>query len=169
LLREVASTYQTARVPVTVEAPEQLNVCADREELRRAIANLTDNAVRHATASVRLRMHADVDNIVLQVDDDGPGIAPADRERVFDRFTRLDDARDRDAGGFGLGLAIVRELVSRAGGTVWLTSRDVPALTDYSSRAPETAGNSEPGTSGLRAEIRLPVAPLPDAALPRSS
>jgi signal transduction histidine kinase len=55
---------------------------------------------------------------VLSVDDDGPGVAPADRSRIFDRFTRLDDGRARDAGGSGLGLAIVREIVAAHGGTV---------------------------------------------------
>ena len=56
----------------------------------------------------------------LAVSDDGGGVPEADRERVFDRFARLDDARDRDSGGSGLGLAIVRELVTRHGGRVWL-------------------------------------------------
>ncbi len=58
----------------------------------------------------------------LLVDDDGAGIPPEDRDRVFDRFTRLDEARARDAGGSGLGLAIVRELVERDGGQVALTA-----------------------------------------------
>ena len=57
---------------------------------------------------------------MIRVRDDGPGVAEADRERVFERFTRLDDARARDFGGTGLGLAIVRELVRRAGGEVAL-------------------------------------------------
>jgi signal transduction histidine kinase len=78
---------------------------------------------------------------LVTVTDDGPGIPPADRERVFDRFTRLDDARARDAGGAGLGLAIVRELVRRHGGSVRLTEADAASGT------------------GLRAEIRLPAAP----------
>ncbi|TWJ30449.1 histidine kinase/DNA gyrase B/HSP90-like ATPase [Micromonospora sagamiensis] len=75
---------------------------------------------------------------LVTVTDDGPGIPAADRERVFDRFTRLDDARDRDAGGAGLGLAIVRELVRLHGGTVRLSdagpglrvSLHLPALPD---------------------------------------
>jgi signal transduction histidine kinase len=76
------------------------------------------------------------------VSDDGPGILPAQRERVFERFARLDDARDRDAGGSGLGLAIVRELVQRLGGTVTLADAE-----------PGTAAESRPG---LRVEVRLP-------------
>jgi signal transduction histidine kinase len=58
--------------------------------------------------------------VVIEVSDDGHGIAPADRERVFERFTRLDEARARDAGGSGLGLAIARELVDRNSGSVTL-------------------------------------------------
>jgi len=56
--------------------------------------------------------------VVLIVDDDGPGISVADRERVFERFTRLDEGRSRDAGGVGLGLAMVRAIVERHGGSV---------------------------------------------------
>ena len=64
--------------------------------------------------------------VVLRVRDDGPGVAERDRERVFERFTRLDDARARDFGGTGLGLAIVRELVRRAGGEVALIDAAPP-------------------------------------------
>jgi signal transduction histidine kinase len=79
------------------------------------------------------------------VSDDGAGVPEADRERVFGRFTRLDEARDRDAGGSGLGLAIVRELVQQAGGTVVLESG---------------------GAGGLVARVSLPVAPPADDAAP---
>ncbi|PYC72969.1 two-component sensor histidine kinase, partial [Micromonospora arborensis] len=61
---------------------------------------------------------------LVTVTDDGPGIPVADRDRVFDRFTRLDDGRARDDGGAGLGLAIVRELVRRAGGSITLTDAE---------------------------------------------
>jgi signal transduction histidine kinase len=81
------------------------------------------------------------------VTDDGPGIPAADRDRVFDRFTRLDDARTRDAGGTGLGLAIVRELVRMHSGTV-------------------TLGDARPG---LRVAISLPMAPAPSPAPSPSS
>lgn len=62
--------------------------------------------------------------VVLTVDDDGPGIPLADRDRVFDRFTRLDEGRSRDAGGMGIGLAMVRTIADRHGGSV--TIGDAP-------------------------------------------
>jgi signal transduction histidine kinase len=64
----------------------------------------------------------------LRVDDDGPGIPEADRERVFERFVRLDDARARDDGGSGLGLAIVAELVAAHGGTVAITPSPIGGI-----------------------------------------
>jgi signal transduction histidine kinase len=89
--------------------------------MRRAIGNLLDNAQRYATSVVTVRVTDDRNHTTFAVDDDGPGIEAADRDAVFQRFTRLDDARDRDAGGSGLGLPIVRELAHRAGGTVTLS------------------------------------------------
>lgn len=87
-------------------------------ELERVIRNLVDNAARHAEAVIALAVTDTGANIVLTVDDDGPGISAADRDRVFDRFVRLDDARARDGGGSGLGLSIVRAVVEAHGGEV---------------------------------------------------
>lgn len=93
-------------------------VRGDRDGLRRVIANLAENAARHARGRVALSVVEEGGDVRLTVEDDGPGIAPADRDRVFERFVRLDEARARDAGGSGLGLAIVAELVAAHGGTV---------------------------------------------------
>lgn len=84
----------------------------DPEDIRRVVQNLLDNARRHARSRVDITLTPGE----LSVTDDGAGIAPADRERVFERFTRLDDARTRDRGGSGLGLAIARELARCNGG-----------------------------------------------------
>ncbi|WP_254786024.1 cell wall metabolism sensor histidine kinase WalK [Curtobacterium sp. MCBA15_008] len=85
------------------------------------VRNLVDNAVRHATARVSVAL-AEVDgDALLTVDDDGAGVPPGDRDRVFERFVRLDEARSRDAGGAGLGLAIVHDAVRVHGGTVRVT------------------------------------------------
>jgi len=137
LASEVADRYTGAAVPVCAEAGnDPLWTEGDPDALARVLMNLVDNGVRHARGAVRLAAVRDGGSAVVSVSDDGPGIAPADRERVFDRFTRLDDARARDGGGAGLGLAIVRELVRRHHGTVRLTDAD----------------------PGVRAEVRLPLA-----------
>lgn len=125
LLVATAGRYAGARVPVTVEQGPVVQANVNSEELRRVVANLTDNAVRHASSSVVLAVRAEGSGVVLTVIDDGPGIPAQDRERVFERFARLDDARDRDAGGTGLGLAIVRELLRRSGGSIQL--QDTPS------------------------------------------
>jgi signal transduction histidine kinase len=138
----VAGRYAAARVPVRVTPPpvsglaEPLVVRAARDELFRAVGNLVENAVRHADAVVRLSASAHSGEVEVVVTDDGHGIPEHERERVFDRFARLDEARDRDSGGTGLGLAITRELVRRAGGSVRL----------------------EDATPGVRAVVSLPRA-----------
>jgi signal transduction histidine kinase len=88
--------------------------------LAQLVRNLVDNAVRHATSTVALAVHADEPDgtVVLAVEDDGQGVPEADRRRVFERFVRLDEARARDGGGSGLGLAIVREIAAAHGGGV---------------------------------------------------
>lgn len=110
-------------------------VRGDAVLLRRVIGNLLDNAMRHANSRVEVGLWEDGDFVLLRVDDDGQGVAPADRDVVFARFSRLDDARTRDDGGAGLGLAIVAEVVTGDGGTVTLT---------------------ESSAGGARFEVRLP-------------
>lgn len=149
LLTEVAARCPSPPVSVA-PATGPLWTTGNADELRRVLANLVDNAVRHARGSVLLaaEAHAEVGTggvtyHLVTVTDDGPGIPAADRERVFGRFTRLDDGRARDDGGAGLGLAIVRELVRRAGGSI--------ALTD-----------AEGQSSGLRVCLLLPALPAED-------
>lgn len=91
-----------------------------RLELERVVGNLVTNARRHARSRVDLSFRRTAGGGVVCVADDGAGIPEADRDRVFDRFARLDDARDRDSGGSGLGLAIARELARRRGGDIEL-------------------------------------------------
>ncbi|MFF3949094.1 sensor histidine kinase [Streptomyces sp. NPDC001902] len=115
LTRERAA-LRSGRVPVTVDATVAVTVRGDRRGLERVLDNLLDNAQRHAGDSVAVRVTRDGRWALLEVTDDGPGIPAADRERVFDRFIRLDESRARDAGGAGLGLAIVRDIVHHHGG-----------------------------------------------------
>lgn len=95
-----------------------VRVHADRARLVRLLANLLDNAHRHADSAVHVAVRREGPDAVLEVSDDGDGIPPAERERVFERFTRLDDARSRDSGGTGLGLPIAREIAKVHGGTL---------------------------------------------------
>jgi signal transduction histidine kinase len=90
----------------------------------RVVRNLVDNAVRHATSSVRVT----VSDEKIVVEDDGPGLDPADRERVFDRFTRLEEGRQRDSGGTGLGLSIAREVAREHGGDILLSTASLGGL-----------------------------------------
>jgi signal transduction histidine kinase len=113
--RQLADGVRPVRVGATT-AP----VRASPDALDRVVVNLVENAVRYARHRVEVAVRPDGDCVLLTVTDDGPGVPAADRERVFERFTRLDDARSRPAGGSGLGLAIVRELVRAYGGEVHL-------------------------------------------------
>jgi len=89
--------------------------------LSQVVSNLLDNAVRHARSTVRISLRQDHGRATLAVEDDGAGIAAADRARVFERFVRLDEARARDDGGSGLGLAIVASIAHAHGGSVRVT------------------------------------------------
>ena len=112
------------QVPVTLDAPADIDpeafvVAGVPARLDRALANLVDNAARHARSEVRVAVSRHGARVRVVVDDDGPGIPAIDRERIFERFTRLDASRARHQGGAGLGLAVVRSIVSRHGGYVW--------------------------------------------------
>jgi signal transduction histidine kinase len=113
---------------VNVDASEiaPARVQGNERLLATALRNLVENARRHARAHVRISLEEHTEGtVVLDVDDDGAGIPVADRERVFERFTRLDEGRARDAGGSGLGLAIVREVVRAHDGDVVVYDSDL--------------------------------------------
>ncbi|HJQ44240.1 MAG TPA: HAMP domain-containing sensor histidine kinase, partial [Jatrophihabitantaceae bacterium] len=124
LITDLVGTYGTARVPVTVGHAGTATVIGDPDGLRRVAVNLVDNAVRYArtgvTVDIEPRSSTGRPTVTLLVTDDGPGIPPNERERVFDRFYRVQASRSRDTGGTGLGLAIVRDVVRAHGGTVRL-------------------------------------------------
>ncbi|MEU8700298.1 HAMP domain-containing sensor histidine kinase [Streptomyces sp. NPDC048680] len=118
LVREEVSQRVGDRIPVTVSVPEPggLEVTGSRGQLVRVIGNLLDNAERHAESSVAVEVRAERGGVAVVVTDDGAGVPEAERERIFERFVRLDDARARDDGGAGLGLAIARDVAGRHGG-----------------------------------------------------
>ncbi|MFJ6572984.1 ATP-binding protein [Streptomyces sp. NPDC091292] len=125
------------RFPVRIVALDPAEVTGSRGQLARILGNLVDNAQRHATSAVSVEVRLRDGTAVLSVSDDGAGVPEAERDRIFERFVRLDDARTRDDGGAGLGLAIARDVATRHGGTL-------------------TAGRS--GEGGARFELRLPSA-----------
>jgi two-component system, OmpR family, sensor kinase len=117
-----AATTADRRLSTSADVPGMLN--ADRDRLAQALRNLLRNAVEHTQAGGSIVVgarEAENERVRIWVDDDGPGIAAQERDRVFDRFHRADPARARHAGGTGLGLAIVRAIVDAQGGRVWAT------------------------------------------------
>ncbi|GAA0690974.1 HAMP domain-containing sensor histidine kinase [Streptomyces sp. SID4956] len=135
-LAALAREEAAGRQRVTVEA-EPAGVSGSRGQLGRVLANLLDNAERHARERITVTVRREGGEAVVGVADDGEGVAEADRERIFERFVRLDAARSRDDGGAGLGLAIARDVAVRHGGTL-------------------TAGAAPAG--GALFELRLPLA-----------
>jgi signal transduction histidine kinase len=135
LLREARRARERNGPVVEVRGVSAGRVRGDPDRLRQVVRNLVDNAVRHARSTVTLGLQTRAGSAVLTVADDGPGIPPAERERIFERFTRLDEARAIDNGGNGLGLAIAREIVAAHGGTI----------------------EAENPASGARLVVRLPL------------
>ncbi|MFI0504699.1 sensor histidine kinase [Streptomyces albogriseolus] len=144
-LAALAREEAAGREGVTVEA-EPVEVSGSRGQLGRVLANLLDNAERHARERITVTVRREGGEAVVGVADDGEGVAVADRERIFERFVRLDAARSRDDGGAGLGLAIARDVAVRHGGTL-------------------TAGAAPAG--GALFELRLPLAGA-DRGAPRA-
>jgi signal transduction histidine kinase len=118
LVLEELAGFDAGSVQVDGRRVSAAQVRGDSDDLRRVVRNLLDNAHRHARAAVAVELSEDGDHATLVVDDDGPGIPAERRAEVFERFSRLDDARAAGAGGAGLGLAIVHDLVARHGGSV---------------------------------------------------
>jgi signal transduction histidine kinase len=131
-----AGLRRSSPLRVDTTAVSAGRVSGDQAQLQRLVQNLADNAARHAQGTVGFVLREEPPGKTqLWVEDDGPGVAEADRQRIFERFVRLDGARARDAGGSGLGLAIVAEIVAAHGGTI-------------------TVGTSQLG--GARFEVVLP-------------
>jgi signal transduction histidine kinase len=122
-LDDVVRSATAARdATIDLRGVRPVQVLGEGQQLRRAVDNLVDNAVRHAATRVTVALRQDGDSAVLTVADDGAGVPPEDRERVFERFTRLDSARSTPDGGAGLGLAIARDIAQAHGGTLILAA-----------------------------------------------
>ena len=145
LAEEAIRLRRLDRMTVT-SAIEPVRVVGDADQLSRLVRNLVDNAARHASTTIDLRLCLERDNAVLEVADDGPGVPAGEATRIFERFVRLDESRERATGGTGLGLSIAREIARRHGGDVGLE--------------PSAADGGR--LSGARFVLRLPLAPDED-------
>ncbi|MDX6739603.1 HAMP domain-containing sensor histidine kinase [Actinocorallia sp. A-T 12471] len=143
----VAERAATDGVPVVYEESATPWVSVRPRRLGRALGNLLDNARRHAAGRVTVTVAEEGGLALVSVRDDGPGVPAEHRERIFERFVRLDDARASDEGGAGLGLALARELAEADGGSLVC---------------------ADPGGPGALFELRLPRVADPDAAFGRS-
>lgn len=131
LVREAAERHShTAAangVTITTEVMDaRFVVTGDRTQLLSAVSNLVDNAIKYSERgdTVSVRLYREPGKIVIAVDDEGIGIPPADLDRIFERFYRVDKARGRGTGGTGLGLSIVRHIMANHGGEVNVASQE---------------------------------------------
>jgi signal transduction histidine kinase len=118
LITDLAAELPPSEPGVDLHLGSGLSVIGDADQLRRLFTNLVANALRHARSTVTITAETNKGHAVIHVDDDGPGIPAADRERVFDRFVRLDASRERASGTAGLGLAIAREIATAHDGRI---------------------------------------------------
>jgi len=111
---------------LTIQAPGSLEVTTDRARLAQALGNLLDNAAKFSPpgTAIDVFLQPAEGGLRIGVRDHGPGISPEHWQRVFERFYKVDPARPREAGGFGLGLAITKHLVQALGGRVWTEAAD---------------------------------------------
>jgi signal transduction histidine kinase len=133
--------FGAAGIPVRSAGVSAAQVEGDRDQLSRVVRNLLENAARHGRSRVDVSLGEDGGAAVLAVADDGDGISPWLRERVFERFARADESRAQQTGGSGLGLAIAREIVEAHGGSIRVDGAHSP---------------------GARLVVRLPLAGVRD-------
>jgi signal transduction histidine kinase len=135
VLTEVERIRSRARSHIVASSVSAVEVSGSADQLGRVIRNLLENADRHAESRITVELHGSDHTAVIVVADDGAGVPAADRERIFERFTRLDDSRSRATGGAGLGLAIAKEIVEAHAGRIYVES----------------------GSGGARFVVRLPA------------
>ncbi|MCO5995691.1 sensor histidine kinase [Actinoallomurus rhizosphaericola] len=121
LLEEVRATTVTRHIDVEITATPDAVTIGNPEHLSRMFRNVLDNAIRHAEHRVLITAAATAETVRIEISDDGPGIPVEERERVFDRFVRLDASRQRASGSTGLGLAIAREIAAAHDGHIVIT------------------------------------------------
>jgi signal transduction histidine kinase len=118
VVRSEAAGLPKAKVALSGVSP--VRVRGVEPDLRRVVRNLLENAERYGKGRIQVSLTQRGDEARLDIEDDGPGIPPKQRERVFARFTRLDRSRSRVSGGAGIGLYLARGLVQDHGGDIWI-------------------------------------------------
>jgi signal transduction histidine kinase len=136
-----------AGIELRAEPIEHAVVSGDESQLARVVTNLVENALHHAGTTVQVTLTSEDGHADITVADDGPGVPPSERERIWGRFVRLDDDRARASGGSGLGLALVKELVHAHGGTVSVTGPTQGAGARFVVRLPLRAAGDQPTDS----------------------
>lgn len=121
----MAQRPRMSGVQLDLSAVSAGRVWGNREELTSVVRNLLDNAVRHCTSRVEVSVQEEGPWVVLAVGDDGSGVDPANRVQVFERFARLQEGRERDSGGTGLGLALTKRIVEHHGGRIHVEDGDL--------------------------------------------
>ena len=149
LITEETAHLAATPIEVNLERVTSSVVVADRRRMAQVVRNLVDNAARHAHSRIWIEVGQVDGGVELVVADDGPGIPQTDRERVFERFIRLDDARSRTQGGTGLGLAVAQAIVHAHGGTIHIVD--------------------DPRYPGAAILVRLPTSQSRDPSTPTSS
>ena len=122
LLQTVCNETADAGAVARYDGPDRLAFAGRPTALKRAFANLVENAVKYG-GGARVGLTTTTGTVTVTVDDDGPGIPDAELDRVFDPFYRIETSRSRETGGVGLGLAVVRSVVRGHGGDITLANR----------------------------------------------
>jgi signal transduction histidine kinase len=123
VIRRAHEEMRAAGRSLVIEPPRNLpeSLSCDAKSLARALANILRNAVRYAHSKVAVTVERASNGTVISVDDDGPGVPPGQRDRLFEPFTRVEGSRGRDSGGVGLGLAIVKSVAEWHGGQAFIS------------------------------------------------
>ncbi|AOE50063.1 sensor histidine kinase [Kangiella sediminilitoris] len=119
VIDKVKTLYPEKNFILKSDPPDAITLYADCNLIDRVMINLIRNAARFSNSMVKVVLICFKDSIEIRVEDDGPGIPPGKRNRIFEPFTRLDFSRNRDSGGAGLGLAIAKGIITRHKGTIW--------------------------------------------------
>lgn len=118
LVERTIDRFSASDCEISLSHDEHAVIAGSEDQIERAVLNLLENAALHAESKVRVEVEQVGTSVRVAVEDDGPGIALEDRERVFDRFVRLDESRSRTTGGTGIGLSIVLAVATRHHGSV---------------------------------------------------